>query len=123
MRELSKPICRALRFAFNIRRANTTKDVPWDGPDSIPSMADGLPDLRDQLTIEGLRRARESCSADTLESIVIIAIQLGIEQGRRMEANDGRTKFAVEFVDDGMCPAPDRCSACSADDCAERSPA
>ncbi len=120
MRELSKPICRALRFAFNLRRTNTTKDVPWDGPGSIPSMRGGLPDIQYQLTLEGLRRARESCEADTLESIVIIAIQLGMEQGRRAEAKDGRTRFEAEFVDDGTCPVPDRCSICSAGECAER---
>jgi len=117
LRELSAPVCKALRFAFKLQRRNTTKDIPWEGPDEIPGDS---PDLPDRLTLESLRRQREGAEVDTLEAIVVIAIQLGIEQGRRMEAKDGRTRFLHEFVDDGKCPVPDRCSRCSAVDCAER---
>jgi len=118
LRELSAPVCKALRFAFKLQRRNTTKDIPWEGPNDIPGMCQ--PDIPDQLTLDGLRRQREGAEVDTLEALVTIAIQLGIEQGRRMEAKDGRTKFLHEFVDDGKCPVPDRCSRCSAVDCAER---
>jgi len=36
LKELTTPVCRAIRFAYNARRRNTNKDVPWDGPPGQP---------------------------------------------------------------------------------------
>ncbi len=86
--ELTGSICKAIRFAFKMTRRNTCKDIPWDGPDIIPSMENILPNLQDRLTLEGLRLTREGCASDTLDVLITIAVQIGIEQGRRIEATE-----------------------------------
>jgi len=83
--EIAKPILKAIRFAYRIRRRNKDKDIPWIGLDLGQDEKVTCIRPMDLLTVDGLAFSLEDQGRNTLEEIVSLAIQLGIEQGRRIE--------------------------------------
>lgn len=79
--ELTEPVCKAIRFAYGLKRKNRDKDIAWSGP-TLRS-ANALPP-EEALKSENLLYCEEDQGRDALMEIVGLAIQLGIEQGRRI---------------------------------------
>lgn len=83
--EISEPILKAIRFAYRLVRRNKTKDIPWNGLDLGQNEKATCSRPMNRLTVDGLAFSLEDQGRDALEEIVSLAIQTGIEQGRRME--------------------------------------
>jgi hypothetical protein len=81
---IADPIVSAIRFAYDIKRKNVGKDIPWKGPNIGRRELSTCfpPDI--QLSAETLGYALDDQGRDALEEIIGVAIRLGIEQGRRI---------------------------------------
>lgn len=73
----------ALTFNYRLTRRNRTKDTPYHGH-QIGDLHVCMP-VEQMLTAESLAYQKTDQGRDALESILGIAVQLGIEQGRRDE--------------------------------------
>ena len=90
---LTAPVLSAIRFAYRLERQHKDQDIPWTGPNigegslvvSFP------PDLC--LTRKNLAYSLDDQGRCALEEIIGIAVQLGIEQGRRMEVTSSPSKM------------------------------
>ncbi len=82
--DLTKPIVKAIKFAYSIRRKNKDKDVPWTGPGVGASERACCPPPKEMLSAENLKYSMDDQGRNALEEIVGVAIRLGIEQGRRI---------------------------------------
>ncbi len=95
--EVTDPIMEALKFTHSIKRKNTAMDVPWKGLDIGESQKATcfVPD--ENLTADSLAFQLEDQGRTALEVIIGIAVQLGMEQGRRVERGD-RTSLNLAFI-------------------------
>ncbi len=82
--ELVKPVCAAIRRAYRLERVDRDSDVPWNGPELPESMRAADIEYDKRLTAKGLAFDLDDQGREAIEVIVGIAIQLGIEQGRRL---------------------------------------
>ena len=73
---------KAILYAYDMQRKNRGKAIPWDGP---PTMQEAGPDFL--LSADRLKYAEEDQGRDALDTLIGIAVQLGIEQGRRVAAD------------------------------------
>lgn len=80
---LTKPVCEAIRFAYELERRNQDSSIPWSGPDVGRTSTSLQP--KERLDRENLEYSLDHQGRDALREIIGIAIQLGIEQGRRLE--------------------------------------
>ena len=83
--EIAEPIIKALKFAYRLRRKNLRKDIPWNGLDIGEELKASNFSPDSTLSHESLRFNQEDQGRNALEVIIGIAVQLGIEQGRRIE--------------------------------------
>lgn len=81
--ELCKPVIKAVKEAYNLKRKE--KDIKWTGLPIGQTEAAGCPEFSEALSAEGLAYHGER-GREPIDVIISIAIQLGIEQGRRMTA-------------------------------------
>lgn len=88
---LVKPFKKSFRFAYNMRRKNLHKDVPYDGFNLGRSdLACCLP-AKEKLNQRNLKYSNEEQGRDALEELIGLVLQVGIEQGRRI------TKDSLEW--------------------------
>lgn len=81
---LAGPLMRAVQFCYNLERRNHNKSVPWKGPNiGSNELACCLP-AKEKLSAKNLAYSEEDQGRDPLQEIIGLAIQLGIEQGRRI---------------------------------------
>ncbi len=82
--ELTGPVCRAIRFGYQLERRNKDTSIPWTGLDigKCEKAAGFSP--HDKLHSTNLEYDENEQGRDALEVLVGIAVQLGAEQGRRM---------------------------------------
>lgn len=85
---ISRPVLHAIRFAYTLERRDRRKNIPWRGPEIGESMRACSPLAKERLKAHRLAYAEEDQGRDTLEEIVGLAIQLGIEQGRRIARSE-----------------------------------
>jgi hypothetical protein len=74
--EITEPFIRAMEFAFDLRRHNLSLDIPYDGFDIGEDTA-----ANSMRATELLKYPMED---DPLHAIIRLALQVGIEQGRRI---------------------------------------
>lgn len=79
--DMAEAICSVFRFAFKLERKNAGKNIPWCGPNY--DHANHFSPC-EALKAERLAYAEEDQGRDTLTELVSVALQLGIEQGRRI---------------------------------------
>lgn len=82
--EIVGPLKKALKFAYSFERINKGKDIPWTGL-NIGKRERGTclpPD--ESLLAEQLVYNKDDQGRDPLDVLLGIAVQLGIEQGRRI---------------------------------------
>lgn len=92
--QISRPILHAIRFAYDLKRRDRRRSIPWRGPEIAPRDQACCPKITERLKANHLSYAEEDQGRDALEEIVAAAIQLGIEQGRRLARSD-----ACELLD------------------------
>lgn len=82
--ELVKPIKKAILFAYDLKRKNENKNIPYKGYNigekSLVTCFSPVETLR----VKNLKYSLEDQGRDALDEIIAIAIQLGIEQGYRI---------------------------------------
>src|ERR1700751_5446488 len=81
------PLVKAVKFAYSLERKNKDKDIPYSGFERS-SMRACLAPIKEALSVKNLKFDEEDQGRTALEVILAIAIQLGIEQGKRMEQQE-----------------------------------
>lgn len=87
--EICNSLCKPIRLALNqvvsVKRGVADKLVTWSGPKDIPCVAavSVSPDVA--LSDMKFRDNRRIDGMDVVDIIILLAVQLGIEQGRRLE--------------------------------------
>lgn len=87
-RDLIQPVREAIEFAYEMKRKNKNRTVPWKGYNvgKETLVSDFAPD--EKLKAGNLRYNLESQGRDALDMILGIAVQLGFEQGKRLHLTD-----------------------------------
>jgi hypothetical protein len=80
--DLVDPVVRAIRTAYALRRRPKGQDIEWTGPMYGWREASSCGDPRTALSAEWLLHDEEQ-GRDALDTLVGIAVRLGMEQGRR----------------------------------------
>ena len=80
---LVEPLVASLRFAYDVKRKNQGKSVPYRGADH--NMLGYAYSGAKKLSAENLRYSEEEQGRDALTEIIGLAVMVGIEQGRRIE--------------------------------------
>jgi hypothetical protein len=81
--EIADPLKEAILFGYRLTRRAKKKDVPYDGYRAGVLNLDCMsPEAA--LKAESLKYIEENHGRDLLDEVIGIAIQLGMEQGRRM---------------------------------------
>jgi hypothetical protein len=84
---LTEPVADLVRQAYSLKRkAAIKKGLDWKGPSLPWSLRASCLPFEEKLNAENLRYDDEEQGRDPLEVIIGIAVQLGIEQGRRISA-------------------------------------
>jgi len=93
--KLATPLVRAVRFAYDLKRKNADKDIPWKGPDIGWRERATCLSPKEQLTAERLGYSEEDQGRDPLVEIIGLALRLGIEQGRRITMEGDTVKTLI----------------------------
>lgn len=101
--DLVEPVCEAIQFAYNLERKNRNRSIPWTGLDISEDTKVGCPSPPDRLRRDSLRYDEEEQGRDALRVIVGIAIQVGIEQGRRIQWNRLDTELSLLSMQMANC--------------------
>lgn len=90
----------ALLFTHGVRRHNQGFSVPWHGPGQGELTEVGTLDPAEALSAEELAKP----GRDALEAVIEVAIQLGMEQGRRvtMMRLEGRLALLERYLEAAM---------------------
>lgn len=72
-----------MRFAYDLTRRNQGRSIPWSGPPIGRHEAATSLEAKNRLSAKMLEYSKEDQGRDALDEIIGVAIQLGIEQGRR----------------------------------------
>jgi hypothetical protein len=75
-------------FAYDLKRKNASRSIPWTGYDVGEDTKVGCFSPHEALAKNNLAFQEEDQGRDALDALIQIAIQLGIEQGRRLERAD-----------------------------------
>ncbi len=89
--QLVAPIQKAINFAYNLERKNKDKRIPYKGFDSENHSID----INKLLSAENLHYSEEDQGRDALCILVGLAVQLGIEQGKRIAREDQAIKKLI----------------------------
>ena len=82
--DLCDPVVDLVRQAYSLKRKPAIKKgLDWKGPSLPKSMRATCFEFQEKLNAENLRYDDEEQGRDPITIIISIAIQLGIEQGRR----------------------------------------
>ncbi len=81
--DIVSPIRKAIEFAYELRRINKQKNIPWGGFDIGEMEKITCFSPSDNLRYKHLKYSLEEQGRDALDEILGICIRLGIEQGRR----------------------------------------
>jgi hypothetical protein len=84
---LADAIMKAIRFAYDLTRKNPHRSVPWVGPPIGQNERANSLEARERLSAAQLKYSEENQGRDALDEIIGVAIQIGIEQGRRIYRN------------------------------------
>lgn len=94
------PLRRAFDFGATWERKNADQDVPWTGLGIGKDLLVSDFDADEKLKAERIRYGAEEQDRDFVSTILGLAIQLGIEQGRRCERK--RLKMDIDTMRIGL---------------------
>lgn len=86
-------IADAIRASFEAAleispRGNDEVDIPWNAPNIGDSLKASCLQPREALSAECRKRTLESQGRDTLDTLIQLTLQIGMEQGRRSAIQD-----------------------------------
>lgn len=81
---ICEPIRDAILFAYDIKRKNANKNIPYKGYDIGYSEQATCCSPNEKFTVKNMKYSLEDQGRDALDEIITVAVQLGIEQGRRV---------------------------------------
>lgn len=85
--DITDPLCAAVRFCYGLKRKNKDKDIPYRGYDIGKHCAHVALRAEEKFSVERLvGYSEEEQGRDALVEIMGFAVQLGMEQGRRIDA-------------------------------------
>ncbi len=83
--DLVDPLRHVVNFAYVLQRQNEGVDIPWVGYD-IGNREKATCITPDELfTVDCMKFQDEDQGRDVMDLVLTLAVQLGIEQGRRVE--------------------------------------
>lgn len=91
--DIINPLRDAVDQLYTLKRVNKDMDVHWDGLDIGEATKATCHGPDHALSAESLKYDEEEQGRDAMRILLGIAVQLGIEQGRRIVANDPATKM------------------------------
>ena len=94
--EIAEPIIDVIKFAYSLERKNKGKSIPYDGYDIGKSIKHVSLSPDESLCADNLSFENDS----PLKIIIGIAIQLGIEQGKRIATKEINEKIAIKNLID-----------------------
>jgi len=86
--KLVKSVRNAIKQAYNFKRKNKGRDIKWKGPQIHKSMRASSLNFDERLSAHNLKFSKMDQDRDALDEIIIIAIQVGIGQGRQTLAKE-----------------------------------
>lgn len=87
---LADPIISAIRQAYATERKDQRRSIRWTGPNIGEDERACAPQPKEALSAKNLVFGEDYREREPLETIVTLAIQLGIEQGRRIARSSER---------------------------------
>lgn len=94
--ELVESVKKALLFGYCMRRKNQDKDIPYTGYCIGKDLLATCLTPEERLKVESLKYDLEDQGRDLIDVLLGLAIQLGIEQGKRiMEKDQATTKLLL----------------------------
>lgn len=93
IRRLAWGIKDAIKFAYNMTRKNKESDIPYLGYDIGEDTKRGSFSPNQKLRYENLKYQKKEQGRDALDILLVIAIQLGIEQGKRLFIDSNEYKL------------------------------
>lgn len=91
--DIQEHIIKAIEFAYKLERQNEGKDIPYEGYDVGMDTKVSNPEAVYALSAKMIEFNEEDQGRSPLETIITICLQLGIEQGRRINMEKLATKF------------------------------
>lgn len=88
--DIATPFVKAIEFAYDIKRKNSDQSIPYNGYEN--GNPAGLPSIGTLFSAESLKYDLEEQGRDALMVIINAAIQVGIEQGRRIALNSSEVE-------------------------------
>lgn len=88
--EIVVSLRKALLFGYKVERKNKDQDIPWDGLNIGPKELSTCLSPEEALTAEMLAYDEEDQNRDLLDVVLQLAVQLGIEQGRRLAHEESK---------------------------------
>ncbi len=85
---IADPIVRSIRFAYQLTRKNENRNIPWEGLNIGKGQRAMCHSPFELLSVKGLEFSLEDQGREAIEELVGLAVQLGIEQGRRIESTE-----------------------------------
>jgi len=82
--ELITPLIKAMHHCYNLERIHKDVDFEYDGYELSFREGAVCPQPDEALTAETLKWQEEDQGREAIETILQIAFQLGVEQGRRL---------------------------------------
>lgn len=86
--DIARPVLHAIRFAYDLKRRDRRRSIPWRGPEIDKRDQACSPTITERLQAKNLSYVEEDQGREALEEIITGAIQLGIAQGRRLARSD-----------------------------------
>jgi len=103
---LSGAVREAVDFCYTLRRKNSKEDVPWNGPPLPEFLKAQCHEFHDALTADKMEYQLEGQDRDAMDVIIGIAMQLGMEQGRRSLKQDIDDELKVVETITAECAVP-----------------
>lgn len=95
--ELIEPLCKALREGYRLTRINPHMDIPYEGYNIGLDVQIGAGDVKNTLSRESLVYHKER-GRDLLHVVIMLAVQLGIEQGARIFSRQHLEQYTKSLV-------------------------
>lgn len=95
--DLTDPIVKAIKFAYKLSRKNLGKDIPYSGYDR-PSILGTNHTIPKCFSAENLKYQENNQGISALDEIIAVAVQLGIEQGRRIYEQENSVNIRIKDI-------------------------
>ena len=99
--DLVDPVCKAIKFAYDIKRKNIDKSIPWSGLGISELQKSYCLDAKKLFKAEMLAYAEKDQGRDALKTIIGHAMRIGIEQGMRIAKTDSEYKTLQTMAEVG----------------------